>query len=771
MTDIEDLENLEEVEDLTTCSIDKNDEFDQQIEPKVGMEFDGIEELYEFYRKYAKTCGFPIRKKSAKKNVEGIVRSVTMACSRGGKHGNTSQNSLRPQASYRIGCTAYLTARLNLYEKWLISVVVLDHNHKMSPTKSRFFRCNRKINAHVRHQINLNDHAGIRMNKNFGSLVHEYGGYENISCDEKDCRNLVEESRRLRLGEGDASAIMRYFSMMVAENSGFFFDIQLDDEDHLKNIFWADGRSREAYKEFGEVVTFDTTYLTNKYDMPFAPFVGVNHHGHSILLGCGLISKEDTETFVWLFSKWLKCMNECAPHGIITDQDRAMKNAIQIVFPNTRHRWCLWHIMKKLSEKLRRYTQYEHISSTMKRAVYDTQSTDEFENHWNEMIDTYALEDCEWLSELYKERKRWVPCYVKDSFWAGMSTTQRSESMNAFFDGYVHSKTSLKQFVEQYENALRNKVEKETRADADSFSKQIPTATNYMMEKQIQKVYTLSKFKEFQAELTGKIYCEIVNYREEAGVNEYSIRESFWLEDGRMIPKFFNVSFHAEKCEVQCTCQSFEFKGILCRHALTICIRHEVGLLPDKYILRRWRKDVSRAHSKMKVKFNSWENTTEQLRYRELCLAFSEVADLAAPVDHEYDDVKNWIDNKLKKLQISETCRKQKDIPMTHEIVEEERKDEEDGLENILDPLSKSRKGRPRKNRIKPAIRQRKKKSDHDGNVLSPYMLQSWGVYPLTQQLTQSQVGVGTSPQESMISNPYILQPNMVQPWGVYRPF
>jgi len=138
------------------------------------------------------------------------------------------------------------------------------------------------------------------------------------------------------------------------------------------------------------------------------------------------------------------------------------------------------------------------------------------------------------------------------------------------------------------------------------------------------------------------------------------------------------------------------------------------------------------------------------LRYHELCLAFSEVADLAAPVNHEYDDVKNWIDNKLKKLQISATCQKKKNVPMTREIVEEKRKDEENGLKNILDLLSKSRKGRLRKNRIKPAGRQSKKKSDHDGNISNPYMLQSWGVHPPTQQFTQS-------PQESMISNPYIL--------------
>jgi len=63
--------------------------------------------------------------------------------------------------------------------------------------------------------------------------------------------------------------------------------------------------------------------------------------------------------------------------------------------------------VKKLLEKLRRYLEYETISSAMKRALYDIHSLDEFENYWNAMIDTYALEDCEWLSDLYKERKRW----------------------------------------------------------------------------------------------------------------------------------------------------------------------------------------------------------------------------------------------------------------------------------------------------------------------------------------------------------------------------
>ncbi|XP_020271714.1 protein FAR1-RELATED SEQUENCE 5-like [Asparagus officinalis] len=279
---------------LNNCTVDERYELpqhtDQQIEqnePKIGMEFNDPDELFEFYKDYAKSRGFPVKKHTRRKNVIGIVRSITLVCGRAGKHNSTCQNPLKPQASYRVGCNAKITARLNLDGRWEISVVVLEHNHGLSPTKSRFFRCNRRISAHVRHQINLNDQAGIKLNKNFSSLVHEAGGYENMLCDEKACRNLVDESRRLHLGE--------------------------------------DGRSREAYKEFGEVVTFDTTYLTNKYDMPFSPFVGVNHHGQSILLGCGLISKEYTETFIWLFTKWVECMDGCAPQGIITDQARAMK--------------------------------------------------------------------------------------------------------------------------------------------------------------------------------------------------------------------------------------------------------------------------------------------------------------------------------------------------------------------------------------------------------------------------------------------------------------
>lgn len=85
--------------------------------------------------------------------------------------------------------------------------------------------------------------------------------------------------------------------------------------------------------------------------MVFVPFTGINNHKKSITLAAGLISKEDTTSYVWL----LKCFKTCTPiepKVIVTDQDKAMKAAIAEVYPSSAHRFCMWHITEKLKTKV-----------------------------------------------------------------------------------------------------------------------------------------------------------------------------------------------------------------------------------------------------------------------------------------------------------------------------------------------------------------------------------------------------------------------------------
>ena len=85
-------------------------------------------------------------------------------------------------------------------------------------------------------------------------------------------------------------------------------------------------------------MSFDTTYMTNKYNLPFAPFVGVTGHGHTCLFACVVICDKTIETFKWVFEAFIEGMGGKHPVTIIIDQDTVMKAAIEQVFPDTKHR-------------------------------------------------------------------------------------------------------------------------------------------------------------------------------------------------------------------------------------------------------------------------------------------------------------------------------------------------------------------------------------------------------------------------------------------------
>ncbi|KAK2641451.1 hypothetical protein Ddye_023214 [Dipteronia dyeriana] len=337
-------------------------------------------------------------------------------------------------------------------------------------------------------------------------------------------------------------------------------------------------------------------------------------------------------------------MQDCAPKSIITNQDKAMKNAIEVVFPSTRHMWCLWHIMKKLPEKLRGYEEYEKMKFILKNIVYESITLAVFEERWSMFLEIFHVSSNEWLNGLYVERQLWVPAFVKDIFWVGMSTTQRSESMHAFFDGYINSKTTLKQFVEQYENALRDKVEKERHTDFNSLNTQIPCITNYAIEKQFQAVYTNTKFREFQQEVTGKLYCEVSLSPNNILSGDFFVKEYVHFGEDKHRSVDFIVHLNEVNCEVNCNCRLFESKGILYQHAIAVLIRHGIFCVPDKYILRHWRKDVKRCHTKVKISYDNWDVKPEGQRFDKLCNSFYEVADLATNNEETFCMVMEAID-------------------------------------------------------------------------------------------------------------------------------
>jgi hypothetical protein len=169
-------------------------------EPKEGMLFGSIEELLEHYRNYAKQEGFGVVQKKKKKYENGDVHYITLACARQGNASSSSSNNLcKPMKTSKTRCKATLSATL-VDTMWYVTNVKLGHNHNLSPGKTRYIRCHKKLNLTTKRKLDIDDRAEIRTNKIYNSLAVEAGGYENLTFGEKECRNYIANSRRFCLG-------------------------------------------------------------------------------------------------------------------------------------------------------------------------------------------------------------------------------------------------------------------------------------------------------------------------------------------------------------------------------------------------------------------------------------------------------------------------------------------------------------------------------------------------------------------------------------------
>ncbi|KAK1579019.1 hypothetical protein Q3G72_034960 [Acer saccharum] len=158
------------------------------------------------------------------------------------------------------------------------------------------------------------------------------------------------------------------------------------------------------------------------------------------------------------------------------------------------------------------------------------------------------------------------------------------------------------------------------------------------MEKQFQNAYTIAKFKEFQEEMKARIHCGISLNKKSGSNLEFEVKE-----DVKLVETCHRVTFmvylDVATCEVNCSCRLFKFKGVLCRHAIMALIDQEIFCAPEKYIFKRWRKDVKRCHTKVKISYVDSSNKSEGHRFDKMCTYFYDVADLAVDSDENCNEV------------------------------------------------------------------------------------------------------------------------------------
>jgi hypothetical protein len=95
------------------------------------------------------------------------------------------------------------------------------------------------------------------------------------------CAKLSQENIRDDIGK-----TLSLLQKMKEQDPSMCMTFQLDDESRISwSMLWCIGKNRVDYSFFEDVITFDTTYRTKLYNLPFGIFVGVNNHFQSVIFG------------------------------------------------------------------------------------------------------------------------------------------------------------------------------------------------------------------------------------------------------------------------------------------------------------------------------------------------------------------------------------------------------------------------------------------------------------------------------------------------------
>ncbi|XP_074304704.1 protein FAR1-RELATED SEQUENCE 5-like [Silene latifolia] len=306
-----------------------------EFKPYIGQLFGTLKEAISFYDVYAEACGFEPRK-SSQKGFRDRKRNATVLDS-GKEKATPKPFDIRNTKLTRIGCTDMIEFRYNGD-----GYVVFQFREWVNQGPTRAFK-----------------------------IVKEYvDGYENVGAQLVDFKNFGRDIKCF-IGDWDAQLFVNYFEDKRDTTEGFYFAYEVDSGKCLVRVFWCDAESRRNYALFGDYITYDPTYSTNKYCMLFTPFTGVDHHKRSVTFASALLFHEDEDSFTWVFQKFLDAMGQREPHCIITDQCAGIKLGLRAVFKHAKRRYCMWHIMQKLSIRLGCNIERDRFCHRLNAIVWD----------------------------------------------------------------------------------------------------------------------------------------------------------------------------------------------------------------------------------------------------------------------------------------------------------------------------------------------------------------------------------------------------------------
>ena len=502
------------------------------------MIFHSLQAAHRFVNVYGQIQGLAVVKRRNYKQ-----RKVTLQCNKSRKNVSriSGQRKRKRAVVEKTDCQMNVVVKLE-EGQWEISSVWLDHNHELvsTPSLTKFFVSHKNMTEAEIVLSKLLQENRMRPKRIMGLFRKLRGKSRNLMFRQRHVENLKQEDNRAKKNT-DIDCTLRYIEKLQQDRPGFIYKMETDETNAVRSIFWTDARARLDYKLYGEVISFDTTYSTNRYNMPFAPIIGINGHAKTIVFGWALLKNQKADTFRWLFETFVGVMEGKKPRLVLTDQCAAMKIAIGLVFSDALHRLCIWHILKNLRDNMGAYmAAMLGMEETISELIMESMSIEEFEEGWQIMLEKYNCKNQEHLGRMWNLRHMFVPAYFRDDFCPFTRSTGRSESFNSNFKDYVMHKDTIETFMKEYSNFQDNIVETENQDRFDTLVKDPVFWSPKPIERHAAKVYTRGIYLKFQIELHNSTAFAVDEIEKDC---LYNLRKCFNYEK----PEFRRMNLHVQK--------------------------------------------------------------------------------------------------------------------------------------------------------------------------------------------------------------------------------
>ncbi|KAH9688605.1 protein FAR1-RELATED SEQUENCE [Citrus sinensis] len=287
------------------------------------------------------------------------------------------------------------------------------------------------------------------------SQIHEFmvdrsGGYDKVGYNRRGVENRLVAKRHESLKESDAETCLSYLDGRQSSDPSFFYDFTITSSNRLGDLFWCDDGSCAVMHYL--VMLLHSIQLTRPMHIgkPLVVILGINHHRRTIVFGFVLLSNETEHTYTWLLETLMTAMNNKHPRTVVTNGDKAMRNAISKTFPEVLHRLCCWHLVRNAQTNIKN----PKFTTELCRCMMNAYTKEEFDRKWKLMVHNHNIAANEWVVKMFEDRHMWADAYLRGKFFGGMRSTQRSEGMNAYLNHYVNRRLRLIEFVKQMDRLM-----------------------------------------------------------------------------------------------------------------------------------------------------------------------------------------------------------------------------------------------------------------------------------------------------------------------------